>query len=131
VTASVATSNRPWPRLGRDEIRAAFAEARPLGQLPGDRSDPLSLAAIGEVVQRTSRSSGGRPVPEGADAVPMRVCLMHGDRAKIEVIASHDSPRTSPSQMVAVLCHLAWAQILKDQIVDTLLRLNGEAGKAV
>ena len=75
------------------------------------------------------RSSGGRPALEGADAVPMRVSLMHGDRAKIELIASHVYPRTSPSQMVAVLCHLALAQISEDQIVDTLSRLNGEAGK--
>ncbi len=101
----------------------------PLGRLPGDKSDPLSLAAIGQVVQRTLRSSGGRPALEGADAVPMRVSLMHGDRAKIEIIASHVHPRTSPSQMVAVLCHLALAQIPEDQIVDTLSRLNGEVGR--
>jgi hypothetical protein len=106
----------------------AFADARPLGRLPGDKIDPLSIAAIGEVVQRTLRSSGG-PALEGADAVPMRVSLMHGDRAKIEVIASHVYPSTSPSQMVAVLCHLALVQISDDQIVDTLSRLNGEPGK--
>ena len=117
------------PRLGQDEVRAAFADARSLGSLPGDKSDPLSLAAIGQVVQRTLRSSGGRPALEGADSVSMRVSLMHGDRAKIEVIASHVYPRTSPSQMVAVLCHLALAQISEDQIVDTLSRLNGEAGQ--
>ena len=117
------------PRLGQDEFRKAFADARPVGPLPGDKSDPLSLAAIGEVIQRTLRSSGGRPALEGADAVPMRVSLMHGDRAKIELIASHVYPRTSPSQMVAVLCHLALAQISEDQIVDTLSRLNGEAEK--
>ena len=117
------------PRLEQDEFRVAFANARPLGRLPGDKSDPLSLAAIGEVVQRTLRSSGGRPALEGADAMPMRVSLMHGDRAKIEIIASHVHPRTSPSQMVAVLCHLALAQIPEDQIVDTLSRLNGEAGR--
>jgi hypothetical protein len=112
------------PRLGQEQFREAFADARPL---PGDKSDPLSLSAIGEVIQRTLRSSGGRPALEGADAVPMRVSLMHGDRAKIEIIASHVHPRTSPSQMVAVLCHLALAQIPEDQIVDTLSRLNGEA----
>ncbi len=117
------------PRLGQEEFRAAFADARPLGRLPGDKSDPLSLAAIGQVVQRTLRSSGGRPALEGADAVPMRVSLMQGDRAKIETIASHVHPRTSPSQMVAVLCHLALAQIPEDQIVDTLSRLNGEVGR--
>jgi hypothetical protein len=98
------------PRLGQDEFRAAFADARPLGRLPGDKGDPLSLAAIGEVVQRTLRSSGGRPALEGADAVPMRVSLMHGDRAKIEIIASHVHPHTSPAKMVAVLCHLALSQ---------------------
>ena len=38
------------PRLGQDEFRKAFADARPLGPLPGDKSDPLSLAAIGEVI---------------------------------------------------------------------------------
>jgi len=37
------------PRLGQEEFRAAFADARPLGRLPGDKSDPLSLAAIGHV----------------------------------------------------------------------------------
>jgi hypothetical protein len=117
------------PRLGQEEFRAAFADARPLGRLPGDKSDPLSMAAIGQVVQRTLRSSGGRPALEGADAVPMRVSLMHGDRAKIEIIARHVHPRTSPSQMVAVLCHLALAQIPEDQIADALARLNGEAGR--
>jgi hypothetical protein len=117
------------PRLAQDEFRAAFPDARPLGRLPGDKSDPLNLATIGEVVQRTLRSSGGRPALEGADAVPMRVSLMHGDRAKIEVIASHVYPRTSLSQMVAVLCHLALAQISEDQIVDILSRLNGEPRK--
>ena len=117
------------PRLGHDEFRAAFADARPLGPLPGDQSDPLSLAAIGEVIQRSLRSTGGRPALEGADAVPMRVSLMHGDRAKIEMIASHVHPRTSPAQMVAVLCHLALARIPEDQIVDTLSRLNDEAGE--
>ena len=117
------------PRLGENQFREAFADARPLGPLPGDKSDPLSLAAIGQVVQQTLRSSGGRPALEGADAVPMRVSLMHGDRAKIEIIASHIHPRTSPSQMVAVLCHLALAQISEDQIADTLSRLNGEPGK--
>ena len=117
------------PRLGQDEFRAAFADARPLGPLPGDHSDPLSLAAIGEVVQRTLRSTGGRPALEGADAVPMRVSLMHGDRAKIELIASHLHPRASPSQMVAVLCHLALARISEDQIADTLSRLSEDADK--
>ena len=117
------------PRVGQDEFRAAFADTSPLGRLPGDKSDPLSLAAIGEVVQRTLRSSGGRPALEGADAVPMRVSLMQGDRAKIEIIASHVHPHTSLSQMVAVLCHLALAQIPEDQIMDTLSRLNGEAGR--
>ena len=117
------------PRLEQDEFRVAFADARPFGQLPGDKSDPLSLAAIGEVVQRTLRSSGGRPALEGADTVPMRVSLMHGDRAKIEMIASHVHPRTSPAQMVAVLCHLALAQIPEDQIADALSRLNGEGGR--
>ena len=117
------------PRLGQDAFHATFADARPLGRLPGDKSDPLSLAAIGKVVQRTLRSSGGRPALEGADAVPMRVSLMHGDRAKIEMIASHVYPRTSPSQMVAVLCHLALAQIPEDQIADALSRLNGEGGR--
>jgi hypothetical protein len=118
------------PRLEQDGFRLAFADAHPLGRLPGDNSDPLNLAAIGEVVRRTLRSSGGRPALEGADAVPMRVSLMHGDRAKIEIIASHVHPRTSPSQMVAVLCHLALAQIPEDQIVDALSRLNGEAGRS-
>ena len=83
---------------------------------------------MGEVVQRSLRSSEGRPALEGADTVPMRVSLMHGDRAKIELIASHVHPRTSPAQMVAVLCHVALAQIPEDQIVDTLSRLNGERG---
>jgi hypothetical protein len=55
------------PRLGQDEFRAAFADARPLAPLPGDKSGPLSLAAIGEVPQRTLRSSGGRPALEGAE----------------------------------------------------------------
>jgi hypothetical protein len=118
------------PRLGQEEFRAAFAGARPLGRMPGNKSDPLSLAAIGEVVQRTLRSSGGRPALEGADAVPMRVSLMQGDRAKIEIIVSHVHPRTSPAQMVAVLCHLALAQIPEDQIVDTLSQLNGEMGRS-
>jgi hypothetical protein len=117
------------PRLGQDKFREAFADARPLGRLPGAKNDPLSLAAVGEVVQRTLRSTGGRPALEGADAVPMRVSLMHGDRAKIEIIVSHIYPRTSPSQMVAVLCHLALAQIPEDQIVDTLSRLNGDVGR--
>jgi hypothetical protein len=117
------------PRLGQDAFRETFADACPLGRLPGDKSDPPNLAAIREVVQPTLRSSGGRPALEGADAVPMRVSLMHGDRAKIEIIASHVRPRTSPSQMVAVLCHLALAQIPEDQIVDTLSRLNGEPGR--
>jgi len=81
------------------------------------------------VVQQTLRSSGGRPALEWADAVPMRVSLMHGDRAKIEIIARHVHPRASPSQMVAVLCHLALAQTTEGEIVDTLSRLNGEAGK--
>jgi hypothetical protein len=117
------------PRLGQDEFHATFADAPPFGRLSADKSDPLSLAAIGEVVQRTLRSSGGRPALEGADAVPMRVSLMQGDRAKIETIASHVHPRTSPAQMVAVLCHLALAQISEDQIVDTLSRLNGEVGR--
>jgi hypothetical protein len=117
------------PRAGQDEFRVAFADGRPLGRVPGEKSDPLSLAAIGEVVQRTLRSNGGRPALEGADTMPMRVSLMHGDRAKIEIIASHVHPRTSPSQMVAVLCHLALAQIPEDQIVDSLSRLNGGAGR--
>jgi hypothetical protein len=117
------------PRLGKEGFRAAFSDARPLGPVPGDKSDPLSLAAIGEVLVRTLRSSGGRPALEGADAVPMRVSLMHGDRAKIEIIVSHVYPRTSPSQMVAVLCHLALVRISEDQIQETLSRLNGEAGK--
>jgi len=54
---------------------------------------------------------------------------MHGDRAKIEKIADHIHPRTSPSQMVAVLGHLALARIPEDQIQETLSRLNDGAGK--
>ena len=60
---------------------------------------------------------------------PTRVSLMHGDRAKIEKIADHIHPRTSPSQMVAVLGHLALARIPEDQIQETLSRLNDGAGK--
>jgi hypothetical protein len=117
------------PRLGQESFRAAFSDARPLGPVPGDKSHPINLAAIGEVVQRTLRSTGGRPALEDADAVPMRVSLMHGDRAKIEIIANHVYPRTSPSQMVAVLCHLALARIPEDQIQETLSRLNDGADK--
>ena len=87
----------------------------------------MSLVQISQVLARTLRSRGGRPALAGADEVPIRVSLMHGDRAKVEVItqelANHARLRPSPAQIVAVLCHLALTHLPETQIAASMEEL--------
>ena len=128
------TSKQP-AAISQVDFRSAFPGAQPLGPLPGDRRDPLSLVQISQVLERTLRSSGGRPALAGADEVPIRVSLMQGDRAKVEVITQalggHARPRPSPAQIVAVLCHLALTHMSETQIALSMEELMGETRETV
>lgn len=119
------------PAVTDEQFRAAFPGAQPIGLVPGDRHDPVSLSQLSQMLDRMLRSTGGRPGLAEADQTPLRVSLLSTDREKIEAIRTRIAEtarrRPSTSQMVAVLCHFALARISEAELSAEVEHLS-EAG---
>lgn len=114
----IADSSRRLPRIEPALVEQAFS-ARAAGSSAG-----LDILSVRDLMERTLRSSGGRPSLESASG-QAKIPRIPSDWDKIESLsaACSDLPmRPSPGQVAAMLIHIALASIAEKDIELTARR---------
>jgi hypothetical protein len=106
------------PQVDPAQVKKAF-QANAVGS-----SNGLDLFALRESMSRLLRSSGGRPSLEGAES-QVKIPKIEMDWTMINALAlaTADLPhKPSPTQVAAIVLHLALSRIPKKDIEDALRR---------